>query len=344
MQKDHLQLLKQQIEAAKHITIISHYNPDGDAVGSSLALYLYLKSIQKSVAVILPNDFPPYFNWLSHSEEIILFNSKQPEAIAAIEKCDTLFLLDFNKLHRVETMYSAIQNKEAFKVMIDHHQEPDTFPEFMYHDVKASSTCELVFEIINELTPGGLKNKDIAACIYTGIMTDTGNFKFNSVTPHTHRILAQLLETGISPHTINSNVHDSFSENRLKLLGFSISEKLTVLPNFATAYIWLTKKELLSYQVQKGDTEGIVNYPFSIKGILFCALFTEADGIIKMSFRSKGVFDVNQFSKQHFNGGGHINAAGGKDFSTNILQVVERFVNLLPEYKNNIINSNSKLT
>jgi phosphoesterase RecJ-like protein len=207
----------------------------------------------------------------------------------------------------------------------------------MYHDVAACSTCELVYEFICGLGGKKLIDQDIAACLYTGIMTDTGSFRFDSVTPTTHRILAELLSTGLKPSTVHSAIYDTYSQSRVKLLGYCLTEKMVVIPELQTAYMALTEKELQKFDYQKGDTEGIVNYPFSIKGITFCAFFTEGEGKIKISFRSKGSFDVNQFARKYFNGGGHINAAGGRGDVNDLQKTVDQFLELLPLYKKNIL-------
>jgi phosphoesterase RecJ-like protein len=337
MHKDSFQKFKALLKKSNNIIIVTHFNPDGDAMGSSLGLYNYLTKLEKTVTVITPNEYPEFLQWLPGNKKVLEFSKQPKKAGALISKSDLIFTLDFNNYSRLEGLGELLQNSTAKKILIDHHQQPDNYATLMFHDVKACSTCELVHEFIIGLGGKKLIDKDIAACLYTGIMTDTGSFRYDSVSAHTHRIIADLLETGLKPSEIHSAVYDTYNESRVKLLGYCLSEKMVVLPEFKTAYISLSDKELQQFSHQKGDTEGIVNYPFSIKGIRFCAFFSEGDGKIKISFRSKGDFDVNQFARKHFNGGGHINAAGGRGNVNNLEQTIQEFVGLLPGYKKEII-------
>ncbi len=337
MQKDSFPKFKALLKKSNNIVIVTHYNPDGDAMGSSLALYNYLVKTEKNVTVITPNDYPEFLRWLPGNKKVVEFSNHQKKAAAIIAKSDLIFTLDFNNYSRLEGLGELLQQSTAKKILIDHHQQPDTYATLMYHDVKACSTCELIYEFIVGLGGKKLIDKQIAACLYTGIMTDTGSFRFDSVTPTTHRILADLLATGIVPSDIHSAIYDTYSESRVRLLGYCLTEKMVVIPEMQTAYISLTEKELQRFNHQKGDTEGIVNYPFSIKGITFCAFFSEGEGKVKISFRSKGKFDVNQFARKYFNGGGHINAAGGRGTSTDLQTTINEFLGLLPEYKKDIL-------
>lgn len=337
MQKDSFPKFKALISKSQNIVIVTHYNPDGDAMGSSLALYNYLLKLDKKVTVITPNEYPEFLHWLPGNKKVMPFSSNQKKASALVLKSDLIFTLDFNNYSRLEGLGEVLKTASAKKILIDHHQQPDTYATLMYHDVQACSTCELVYEFICGLGGKKLIDKNIASCIYTGIMTDTGSFRFDSVTSTTHQILANLLSTGIKPSDIHSAIYDTYSESRVKLLGYCLTEKMVVLPEYQAAYMALTEKELQQFNNQKGDTEGIVNYPFSIKGITFCAFFSEGEGKIKISFRSKGKFDVNQFARKYFNGGGHINAAGGKGNSTDMQTTVNEFLALLPKYKKEIL-------
>jgi phosphoesterase RecJ-like protein len=337
MQKDPFPKFKALLKKSNHIVIVTHFSPDGDAMGSSLALYNYLVKTGKNVTVITPNDYPEFLQWLPGNKKVVAYSNQAKKAATLISKSDLIFTLDFNNYSRLEGLGELLKNSEAKKILIDHHQQPDTYATLMYHDVKACSTCELVYEFIVGLGGKKLIDKQIAACLYTGIMTDTGSFRFDSVTPVTHHILAHLLETGIVPSDIHSAIYDTYSESRVKLLGYCLTEKMVVIPEMQTAYMSITEKELNRFNHKKGDTEGIVNYPFSIKGITFCAFFSEGDGKIKISFRSKGKFDVNQFARKHFNGGGHINAAGGRGNSTSLEETIKEFNALLPLYKKEIL-------
>lgn len=337
MQKDSFPKFKALLKKSNNIVIVTHYNPDGDAMGSSLALYNYLIKTKKNVTVITPNEYPEFLHWLSGNKKVVQYSKQSKKATSLIQKSDLIFTLDFNNYSRLEGLGEVLKLATAKKILIDHHQQPDDYATLYYHDVAACSTCELVYEFICGLGGKKLIDKTIAACLYTGIMTDTGSFRFDSVTPQTHLILSHLLATGLKPSDIHTSIYDTYSESRVKLLGYCLTEKMVVISEFQTAYISLSEKELQKFDHQKGDTEGIVNYPFSIKGIKFCAFFSEGEGKIKISFRSKGSFDVNQFARNHFNGGGHINAAGGRGNVYDLQKTVKEFVDLLPTYKKAIL-------
>lgn len=337
MQKDSFAKFKALLKKSENIVIVTHYSPDGDAMGSSLALYNYLLKVNKNVSVITPNDYPEFLHWLPNNKKVIQYSANPKKVASLIAKSDLIFTLDFNNFSRLEGLGDLLAKSTAKKVLIDHHQQPDNYAHLYFHDVKAGSTCELIHEFICGLGGKKLIDKDIASCIYTGIMTDTGSFRFDSVTPTTHRIVADLLETGLKPSDIHSAVYDTYSESRVKLLGHCLTEKMVVMHEYRTAYISVSEKELNQFNYQKGDTEGIVNYPFSIKGIRFCAFFSENEGKIKVSFRSKGKFDVNQFARKHFNGGGHINAAGGRGNTVDLKKTVDEFVALLPQYQKELL-------
>lgn len=329
--------LLEVLSTPKRIVITTHKNPDGDAMGSSLAMYNYLKLKGHNVMVITPNEYPEFLYWLPGNLDVK--NAKQIPQFAKdhIAAAEVIFCLDFNHLSRIDQLAEPVGNATAYKILIDHHQQPDAF-DFMFHNVQASSTCQLVFEFIDMLGDKALMNKDIATCLYTGIMTDTGSFKFPSTTAHVHRIIADLIDLGVENPVIHRNVFSAYTENRLKLLGFCISEKMTVFPDKATAYIALKNEELKKFSFQPGDTEGIVNYPLDIRGIKLAVIFIEREDGVKISFRSVGNFSVNQFSRKHFGGGGHDNAAGGQS-ALSLQQTVEKFVTLLDTYASEIINS-----
>jgi bifunctional oligoribonuclease and PAP phosphatase NrnA len=328
MRKDSFKKFKDTIKKANHIGIVTHWSPDGDAMGSSLALYHYLKALGKTVHVMVPNAYPDFLTWLPGDKNVLNFQKDEKKMMNVLKKVDVLFTLDFNSFKRLEKLGELLALHPAKKIIIDHHQQPDDYGTLYFHDVLATSTCELIFDFIVGMGDKKLIDKKIAACIYTGMMTDTGSFRYPGVNAHTHRIVADLLETGIVPGDIHSAIYDTYSENRMKLLGYVLTNKMVVLADKGVAYMSLTEKELNQFKYQKGDTEGIVNYPFGIKGITFCALFTESDGIIKISFRSKGKRDVNSFARTHFSGGGHINAAGGKSNSS-LNDTIARFLKLI---------------
>jgi len=304
---------KDLLSTAKKVVIIPHRNPDGDAMGSTLALYHYLKNKGIEATVLSPNEFPDFLAWLPSAENVLLYERDKSTTKTILEAADLLFTLDFNALHRTGEMEHELVKLTAPFILIDHHEAPADYAAVTFSDTKYGSTCEMIFDFIESIGDIQLLDKTIATCLYTGIVTDSGSFKFPKTTGKTHRIVAQLIDIGID----NSKIHDLLFTNNsyesLHLLGRAL-QNLKVLKNHKTSYITLSQAELERFHFKKGDTEGIVNYGLSIKGIIFTAIFIEnkEEGIIKISLRSIGDFDVNQLSREHFHGGGHKNAAGGK--------------------------------
>jgi len=321
------------LQSSENIVITCHKGPDGDAIGSSLALYLYLKKQGKKATVIVPDDFPFFLKWLPSSEHIILYDDNKEAANTIINNADLIFTLDFNALHRTGEMQEILSSVSAKFIMIDHHQQPDDYAEVTYSDTTICSTCQMVYHFIDALKDINTIDTDIANCIYTGIMTDTGSFRFRSTTSTTHRVIANLIDIGIDNAKIHQNVYDSNSYNRLQLLGKSLTN-LKVIPELNTAYISLSADEQNEFKAKKGDTEGVVNYALSLQGIKLAAIFKEDQntGLIKISLRSKGDFSVNEFSRTHFNGGGHTNAAGGAS-KLSLEETLDKFISILPNYK-----------
>lgn len=305
--------IKSLLSSPKKIVILPHRGPDGDAMGSTLALYHFLKKYQHNTVVISPNDFPHFLAWLPGTDTVRIFENKPAECTKLLEEAEIIFTLDFNALHRVGEMEKVLVNLNATFIMIDHHQKPDTYATHTYSDTSAGSTCEMVYTFISNLNKKSDIDFTIGTCIYTGILTDSGSFKFPGTTTKTHQIVADLIDLGVENTKIPSLLFDNNSYSRLQLLGAAL-QNMKVLPSHKTSYTSLTQQELDTYNFVKGDTEGIVNYGLSIKGIVFTAIFIENkdEGIIKISFRSQGNFDVNEFARNHFEGGGHCNAAGGK--------------------------------
>ncbi|MCG1037603.1 DHH family phosphoesterase [Polaribacter sargassicola] len=331
--------LKVFLEKPRSIVIVGHRNPDGDAMGSTLALKHYLDKKGHNCTVVVPNEYPEFLHWLPGSETTFRFDWQNNQSQKAINRSDIIFLLDFNALHRVGSdMQNTLEKYPKDFAMIDHHQQPDDV-KYMYSDVTICSTCQMVYQFIEMNNDLDLIDADIATCLYTGIMTDTGSFRFRSTTSTTHRIIAALIDKGAKNDKIHNNVYDANSYNRLLLLGQALSN-LQILPSYKTAYITLTSEEKKRFDFQKGDTEGVVNYALSLKGIILAAIFIEDNEQknIKISFRSKGSFSVNKFSRNHFNGGGHDNAAGGKS-SDSMSETVTKFVTLLPQYKKELETS-----
>lgn len=333
MEAKDIQKTRTLLQSSENIVITCHKGPDGDAIGSSLALYLYLKKQGKNATIIVPDDFPFFIKWLPESEHIILYDANKETANTIINNADLIFTLDFNALHRTGDMQEVLSNASAKFIMIDHHQQPDDYAEVTYSDTTICSTCQMVYHFIDALEDINTLDTDIANCIYTGIMTDTGSFRFRSTTSTTHRVIASLIDIGIDNAKIHQNVYDSNSYNRLQLLGKSLTN-LKVIPELNTAYISLSADEQSEFNAQKGDTEGVVNYALSLQGIKLAAIFKEDQNskLIKISLRSKGDFSVNEFSRAHFNGGGHTNAAGGAS-KLSLEETVEKFISILPSYK-----------
>lgn len=320
------------LDKDKRIVIFSHVNPDGDAVGSAQGLYHYLRTWISQVTVVLPNNFPAFLNWIPENEKILQFDSQTIQATKAIQKADILFYCDFNDPNRIEKISEVVNTSNNIKIMIDHHPEPVHFADFMISDTSVSSTSELIYEFISLLEAGKPKGKAIADCLMTGIVTDTGLFNHNSENRRTFEIVADLLEMGADKKFIIQKIYNDYPYDRMRLLGNSLHNRLKFYPEFASAFIYLPKEDLVNFNHQMGDTEGFVNIPLSITGVRFSALFIEKEDQIKISFRSTGDFDVNQFARKYYHGGGHKNASGGKSYETlNI--TIDKFVQLLQQYK-----------
>lgn len=330
--------IKQLLSSPKKIVIVPHKNPDGDAMGSTLGLYHYLKKYNHNAIVIVPNDYPNFLKWIPGNDTVLIYDYHTELCNKRIKSADIIFTLDFNALHRTGNMEPALEKSLAIKILIDHHQEPHDYAKFKYSDVSKSSTCEMVYNFINMLGDTNLIDSNIATCLYLGIMTDTGSFRFPCTTRNTHKIIAELIEKGANNTYIHNQVFDTNSFERLQLLGCALSN-LKTIPEQKTAYISLSQEELNKYNYKKGDTEGIVNYGLSLENVVLAAIFIEnkQEGIIKISFRSKGDFSVNDFSRAHFNGGGHINAAGGMS-ETSLDDTIKKFISILPEYSNALNN------
>ncbi len=340
MNVDEIKEIKALLSTPKKIVIVPHRNPDGDAIGASLAMYHYLKNKGHRASVVSPNDYPSFLKWLPDTEEVFKFDTQNRQSKSCIDEASIIFLLDFNALHRVGSdMQNTLENYKGTFIMIDHHQQPDDIATYLYSDVSICSTCQMVYHFLEKLEDINSINADIANCLYTGIMTDTGSFRFPSTTSTTHRIIAELIDSGAENAKIHNNVYDTNSYGRLQLLGRALSN-LVVIKNLKTAYITLSQQELDEFKYEKGDTEGVVNYALSLEDVIFAVIFIEdvEQQIIKISLRSKGSFSVNKFSREHFDGGGHDNAAGGKSLLS-MEATISNFLSVLPNYKNELINS-----
>lgn len=333
MKKQDIQAIQELLSTPKKIAIIPHRSPDGDAMGSTLGLYHFLLKYNHQAIVISPNEFPDFLDWMPGSETVKIYEKNKKACAKILEEAELIFTLDFNALHRVGEMENVLSKLTAPFIMIDHHQSPDSYAAYTYSDTSFGSTCEMLYNFISSLGKRNAIDKTIATCIYTGILTDSGSFRFPKTTGTTHRIIADLIDLGVENTEIPTLLYDNSSYERLQLLGRAL-QNMKVLPEHKTAYITLTQAELDSFNYIKGDTEGIVNYGLSIKGIVFTAIFIEnaEEKIIKISFRSQGDFDVNLFAREHFNGGGHRNAAGGKS-EVSMEETIKKFEDLVSKLK-----------
>jgi phosphoesterase RecJ-like protein len=326
------QQIEAEIQAATHIVITAHKSADGDSIGSSLGLLHFIEKLGKKAVVCHPDKAPDFLSWLDTST-IILMNENPEEVTAQMKKADLIFCLDYNVTNRLGSeMQVLLEEATGKKIMIDHHLYPEDFATLTISETTASSTAQLIVDLIEQSGHLELLNKKIGTPLYLGILTDTGSFRFSSVKPHTHKILAKLLAAGVEHHLIHEKLNDTNTESRLRLQGYAMSEKLEVLYDHHVAIISLSKEELAKYHYRKGDTDSLANLILSIKGMKAAIVFSERDGIMKISFRSKGEENpVNVLAKEHFNGGGHANAAGGMSDLT-VGETLEKLKELIPQY------------
>lgn len=307
-----IQELNIQLEFPQTIVITHHYNPDADAVGSSLALGHFFQKKGHKVYVISPNSLPAFLHWMPGSSDILIYETNPDKCNQAINEASILFALDYNHFSRTKCMEQSLAACTAIKVMIDHHLFPDTSFDYGISLPEKSSTCEMIYDYLLAINGEVDIDQNIAKCLYAGTMTDTGSFKYSSTSSSTHRMIARLMDTGIVASKIHEAIFDNYEENRLRFLGHVLSEKMILFPEFHAALIPISKEDLNRYNISSGDTEGIVNYPLSMRNIIFSTFISERDNEIRMSFRSKGEMNVNEFARKWFSGGGHANAAGGK--------------------------------
>ncbi len=320
------------VKNAKNIVITAHKSPDGDSIGSSLALYHYLKQEHQNVQVCHPDKAPHFLSWMTGFDEIVTHEEKEIEVERLMQEADLIFCLDYNSPGRIGKMDDLLAQSTANKIMIDHHRDPaDDFVQLMFSDPATCSTAQLIFELIETRSDLSKINNDVSQAIYTGIITDTGSFRFSSVTPKTHKIAAFLIENGLEHSTIHENIFDTNTENRIRLTSYALLEKLVLVRELETAYISLSQAEQERFSATKGDTEGLVNQALGLAGIKMAVFFKESDGIIKISFRSIGNIPVNNMARNHFSGGGHRNASGGKHVGK-LKDAISKFVTILPNF------------
>jgi phosphoesterase RecJ-like protein len=324
---------REYMNTTRKVVILTHFKPDADALGSSLGLCGYLKKKGHHVTVITPSDYPDFISWMPGNDSVMIFHrDKATLARNTINAADIVFCLDFNSLKRINELGEMVEKSSAKKALIDHHLEPEKFADFEVWDTAAASTAELVFLLIKELGDENMIDAPIADCLYAGVMTDTGSFRHPNTTPQVFEVAAALVKKGADPAKVSKLIYDTNSIERLRLMGFVLGEKLQVLPEFRTAFITLNGDELKKYGSQTGDTEGLVNFGLSIKGVRLSVMISDRKENIKLSFRSLGDFSVNDFARKHFDGGGHKNAAGGQT-SLTLDQTLKKFLDLLPQYK-----------
>ena len=329
MNKDIIEL-QSYLSAPKDITLIAHRNPDGDALGSALGLRLYLEKKGHFVKIVMPSESPNTFSYLPHFYDVIVFDLKHDEAREALSKADCIFCLDFNGLDRVDKLGEIIQFSNAKKVLIDHHLDPEPFADHMFSDTEASSTCELVHTFIEDLGDARLIDEQIGNCLFTGIITDTGSFKYNT-RPNTYNVAAKLKMVGVDDYALQDRIHNSLKPKHLRLLGHCLANRMEILEEYGAALIHLTKEDYVKFDIQRGDTEGIVNHMLMIKTVNVAAFITEQPTIVKISLRSKDAISVQELAAKHFNGGGHKNASGGALYAS-LDDVIAKFKRVIPHF------------
>jgi phosphoesterase RecJ-like protein len=324
---------QQKLTEGKKIAVCTHFNPDGDAIGSSLALRSYFTSLGYEVTCVIPNEMPDFYRWMPGANTSVNIQKNFKETKKILLDADILFLVDMNaELRSGVDVQEILLQSTAYKILIDHHPNPTAKCDLIYSDINVTSSCENVYRFLSEISDKPFLNKEIGSCIYTGIITDTGSLSYMCNDPKTYYLLAKLIETGVNGEDIHREVYDNYSESRIRLLGLSLN-KLKVFPNLGTSYMFLTQQEMKENKFKEGDTEGFVNYGISLKGIFFTAFFTERDKRIRISFRSKGNFDVNKFAQTYFQGGGHKNAAASYHYDTleNTIKYFEETIHKHPE-------------
>lgn len=329
---EEIQHIRDILSFSKNVLIFSHRNPDGDALGSSIGLKLYLEKFGHQVNIIFPSEFPSFLSFLPSSDDITIFDFEKERSIDLIKKAQVIFFLDFSSLDRIDNLSEFIISSSAYKIHIDHHLDPEPFADAVLSDSTSSSTSELVYRFFDLLDANKNLDRKIAECLMTGIISDTGSFKY-SATPNTFLVVSKLMEQGLELAELQNNIFNSLSDKQLKLVGYAIDRKMELIPEFSTAIMTLTKQDYKDYDIQRGDTEGLVNYMLLMKNVKLAALITEQPTIVKISLRSKGDISVQEIAKKHFKGGGHKNASGGQAFAK-LDDVVARLKSVLPHYIN----------
>lgn len=327
--------LKTALRDARSVVITNHKNPDGDAMGAALGLFHFLQNWDIRVQVIVPNAYPAFLKWLPGDDQVLIYEGNTDEANELIADADVIFALDYNELNRTGELENPLREAGGTMVLIDHHQNPGDFADISFSDVTSCATAQLIFELAESLEMTDWISVEAGTCLYTGLVTDTGSFRYPSTTAKTHQIAAELLKIGVQNGQVHRNLFDNNSEIVLKMRGHILSNNLVVLPEFKTAFISITRKEQEEYDTKPGDTEGLVNDALSINGVVMAAFFKEDYKLIKISFRSLGTFPVNELASKYFEGGGHRNAAGGASRDS-LEATIKKFQSILPEFKSQL--------
>lgn len=332
---ENIKELKALLARPRDIVITGHRNPDGDAIGSSLGLYHFLNKDGHTVRIIMPSEYPENFSWMPDIEKVIIYDLDPEYSKEMVERADVTFCLDFNSLERIDKLGELVGPSKAKKVVIDHHLYPENFADYLLSDTTASSTCELIFDFIHMLGMAHELDARIGECLFTGIVTDTGSFRYGT-SPKLYRTVANLIELGVDDYQLQDRINNSMQERQLRLLGHCLHNRMELFPEYCTGLITLTKQDYEDFDIQRGDTEGIVNYLLKIKEVKMAVFIMEQPKIVKLSLRSKGNFSVQEIARQHFKGGGHQNASGGFSFQP-LSTTVNRFKSILPEYKDKLL-------
>ncbi len=327
--------VKSLLATPKQIAIIAHRNPDGDALGSSLGLQIFLEKLGHVAKVVMPSEAPSTFKYLPRIDEMTVFDLKYDDARAVIDQAEIIFALDFNGLDRVDKLGENISFSKAKKILIDHHLDPEPFDDYRFVDTGASSTAELVYLFIEELGEIRKMDVEIGTCLFTGLITDTGSFKY-ATRPQTYNVAAQLKEIGVDDYGLQDRIFNSLKEKHLRLLGHCLAHRMTIIDEYRTAYIYLTKQDYADFKISRGDTEGIVNHMLMLSNVDMAAFITEQPSIVKISLRSKGDISVQEIAMKHFKGGGHKNASGGAMYSK-LEHVVKKFEDIVPKYMPKVV-------
>jgi len=331
---ENLPELKALLNLPKDIVIVSHRNPDGDALGASLGLALFLQKLGHSPHVLFPSEYPSIFSWMPGIDDALIFDTDKEETLEQVRKADLIFCLDFNSLDRIDKIGEEISATNVPIVMVDHHIDPEPFAHFALSDTTASSTSELIVDLIRDLGEFRHLDAQIGSCLYTGIVTDTGSFKF-STSAKLFRTVAELLEIGVDDYALQDLIFNALPEKNLRILGHCLANRLEVLPEYHAGIIALTRRDFERFNIQRGDTEGVVNFILKMKHVQMAAFVTEQPNIVKLSLRSKGEFSVQEIASKYFKGGGHRNASGGYSYQ-GLRTTVNKIKDILPLYKDQL--------